>query len=92
MIEGGAGTRRMLAATVAISTSTAMWEQGELTQAQYIDAVMVAQGIAGGTWPVLEGLRVLMGLWMVGVLPRRVEVVRAVPVRMLSDGPAAYPH
>lgn len=64
---GVGGTERALAATVAIATSTAMWESGELSQARYVDAVMLGNGIAAGTVPVIEGLAGMMRLWMNGL-------------------------
>lgn len=62
--EHGVGTQRVLAATVAVAMGTVMWESGELSQARYVDAVMLGNGIAGGTVPVMEGLAGLMRLLM----------------------------
>lgn len=62
------GTQRVLAATTAMATSTALWDAGELSQQQYVDAVMLGNGISSGLVPVVDGLRALMGLWMLGPL------------------------
>ena len=63
------GTERVLAATVGLSASTALWEAGELSAGQYVDAVMLGNGINSGTVPVMEGLVGLMRLWMIGPDP-----------------------
>ena len=62
--RGDGGTRRVLAATVGVATSTAMRDAGQLSDEQYIGAVMVGNGINSGAVPVLVGLQLLMGLWM----------------------------
>jgi len=67
-LNGEPGTQRVLAATVAVATSTAMWESGELSQVQYVDAVVLGNGIYDGSVPVREGLAGMMHLWMMGPL------------------------
>lgn len=64
--HGGASARRVLAATMAVANSTAMWEAGELSQGEYVKAVMVGNGIFEGRVGVNEGLRLMMALWMGG--------------------------
>ena len=72
-LELGNGTQRALAATVAVATSTAMWEKGELSQAEYVNAVMLGNYIATGSVPVIEGLAGMMRLWMDGFDALRVD-------------------
>lgn len=60
--------RQALAATVAVATSTVMWQSGELSLAQYASAMVLANGLSDGTVELSMGLRLLMGLWMSPVL------------------------
>lgn len=62
------GVRGVVAGVVAVANSTAMFESGELTEKEYVSALVVGNALVEGHVTVEEGLRVLMGLWMNGTV------------------------
>lgn len=71
--DGGGGNRRAVAATVAVATSTAMFEAGEMGAREYAEALVLSSAMFDGSLPLVEGWRVMMGLWMGPVMANGCE-------------------